>query len=209
MKSILTGLIFLLSMNELLKSQVNAVTENGDKVILYDNGTWKSAEVKTGWETRLDTLKFTKPASSTFQVKGVKLNYGVWLNPKKWHFKKEDSKDLPSEYKFTLIGQDAYAMTIAERIEMPLNSLKEIALSNAEKVAPDVRLIKEELRNINGHIVWLLQMEGTISGIKFVYYGYYYSDSDGTLQFITYTSKNLFEKYKPEMENLLNGFIKN
>jgi hypothetical protein len=50
-------------------------------------------------------------------------------------------------------------------------------------------------------------MEGTIQGIKFVYLGYYYSDKHGSIQFITYTSKNLLKDYRADMETLLNGFV--
>jgi len=188
-------------------SQVNAVTENGEQVVLYKDGTWKSLENKSGWETRLDTLKFVKSSSSTFLVKSARVNYGIWINPKKWQFKKGQSTDGPSEYNFTLIGQDAYAIMISERTQIPLNSLKEIALSNAKRAAPDVKLIKEEIRNINGKNVCFLQMEGTIKGVNFIYYGYYYSDENGTIQFVAFTSKNLFPKYQSEMEQLLNGFV--
>lgn len=207
MKKIIVCVFICTSINP-CSSQTKAVTETGDQVILFNDGTWKSTETKSGWETRLDTLKFSKPSTSTFRVKGNVVDYSIWINPKKWQFKKDDESDTPIEYKFTLSGQDAYGMIISERIQVPISSLKEIAINNAKKAAPDAKLVKEENRKVNGRNVCLLQMEGTLSGISFVYYGYYYSDADGTVQFITYTSKNLFEKYKPEMENLLNGFEK-
>jgi hypothetical protein len=200
--------IFILGTSMSGFAQVNAVTENGEQVVLYKDGTWKSLETKSGWDTRMDTLKFTKSSTSTFLIKGSRVEYGVWINPKKWQFKKDQKTDVPIEYKFTLTGQDAYAMIISERIQVPLNSLKEVALKNALKAAPDAKIVQEEIRNINGLNVLLLQMEGTISGINFVYYGYYYSDEGGTVQFLSYTSKNLFPTYKPEMEQLLNGFVK-
>jgi len=53
----------------------------------------------------------------------------------------------------------------------------------------------------------LLQMDGSTTGIKFTYYGYYFSNTNGTVQCITYTSQNLLESYKPESEKLLNGFV--
>ena len=43
--------------------------------------------------------------------------------------------------------------------------------------------------------------------MEVTYFGYYYSNSKGTVQFVAFTSKNLFPKYKTEMENLLNGFM--
>jgi len=50
-------------------------------------------------------------------------------------------------------------------------------------------------------------MNGTMQGIKVSYYGYYFSNNNGTLQFLTYTSQNLLSDYIDEIEDLLNGFI--
>jgi hypothetical protein len=98
-----------------------------------------------------------------------------------------------------------YAMLITEKIEIPIKNLRKIALSNARSVAPDVQIIKEEMRKVNGQYYLCMQMNGTIEGIKFTYYGYYFSSSKGTVQFISYTAQNLFESYKSDMESLLNG----
>ena len=51
-------------------------------------------------------------------------------------------------------------------------------------------------------------MNGTIKGIHFTYLGYYFSSPKGTVQFLTYTSVNLLEEYRKDLEELLNGFVK-
>jgi len=53
----------------------------------------------------------------------------------------------------------------------------------------------------------LIQMDGTTQGIRFSYYGYYFSNSNGTIQFVTYTSQNLLDNYVNDCEELLNGFV--
>ena len=68
-------------------------------------------------------------------------------------------------------------------------------------------ITKEEYRIVNGAKVLLLQMNGTMQGIKFSYYGYYFSNSNGTVQFVTYTSTNLITSYLPKIELLLNGIV--
>lgn len=205
-----TILFVILILNSIsLFSQTSAVTDKGEEVILFDNGTWKykNPETKSSWSTRIDTVVMNKDASSSFLLKGDKFDYGVWLNPKKWKFKKSDGAEGATEFKFTLIGEDAYAMIVAERIEVPLNDLKNLAFKNALKVSPDIRIVYEDVRKINGLLVNCMEMEGTISGIKFTYFSYYYSGPSGTIQFVSYTSQNLLKKYKPELEKLLNGFV--
>lgn len=58
---------------------------------------------------------------------------------------------------------------------------------------------------VNGLKVLLMQMDGTIQGIKFSYFGYYYSNNSGTVQFITYTSQNMLEAKMADAVELLNG----
>jgi hypothetical protein len=92
---------------------------------------------------------------------------------------------------------------------MPIETLRNMALTNAKNAAPDARIVSQETRRVNGHDVSVLQIDGTIQGIRFTYLGYYYSGQEGTIQLITYTAANLFEEYKPQLEQLLDGFTIN
>ena len=206
-KIILLSLI--LTSSVFLNAQINAVTETGDEVILYQDGTWKylnniSAERK---QIPVNPKKYLKDEKSTFLVKSKKLNIGIWINPKIWSFKKSTDKDA-SEFEFEKKGDDLYGMLISEKVEIPIENLIDIAIENAKSVSPDVKVVKREYRNVNGVQVLLMQLVGTIQGVKFTYYGYYYSNSNGTIQLIAYTSENLFNEYLDEIELFLNGFVK-
>ena len=208
MKSNYVVLFFLVLITFPAISQINAVTETGEEVLLFANGTWKPInEIKKSWDIKVDTIIAHKSSDSNFLLKGNKINYGIWLNPKKWKFKKNESDDSPSEYNFVLIGEDAYAIIIAEGIEIPLNTLKDIALKNAKKASPDAKIVSEDVRKVNGLLVNCMEFEGTISGIKFSYFNYYYSGPAGSIQFLSYTSNSLFDRYKKEFETLLNGLV--
>jgi hypothetical protein len=60
---------------------------------------------------------------------------------------------------------------------------------------------------VNGKKMALMQMEGNIEGINATDYSYYYSNSNGTWQFHTYTMTSLFKQLKKQMEALLNGLV--
>ena len=188
-------------------AQIKAITEDGKKVFLYDNGNWQYAPVDNSEETlttKKDTIEYKRPKSYDFLMKSERIKCGIYMDGKKWSVEK-NTKEGPEEYNFTLKEQDAYAMIIPEKIEVPLQNLKNIAISNARSAAPDIKVINEEFRRVNGKVFYCMQMEGTIQGIMFTYLSYYYTSKGGTIQFISYTSKNLFEQYKGEMNNLLNG----
>jgi len=98
-------------------------------------------------------------------------------------------------------------MIITESTELPLDVLRNAALANAKEAMPDVHIVKEEYRTVNGVKMLYLQMDGSTQGIEFSYSGYYYSNESGTTQFVTYTSRSLFAKYKATAEEILNGLV--
>lgn len=200
-------LTFLFSIT-FIQAQKRAVTENGDEVFLYDDGSWKYKNEKDikEVETTVNPKKFKKDDNSTFLIKSNKLNVGFWLNPKKWSFKKAET-NTEAEYEFQLKDGDLYGMALTEKVEIPLETLKYIALDNGKSAAPDLKIMHEEYRTVNGVKVLMMQMNGTMQGIKFSYYGYYFSSEKGTTQFITYTSQNLLKEYTKDCEELLNGFV--
>lgn len=193
------------------RSQTKALTSNGEEVLLFSNGTWKyvNENLSTASESRevlTNAKPFKKNAASSFEVISKKVNASVFINPKKWKFALGEDGSA-GEYDFEFRNGDVYGMIIAERTEIPLESLKEIAVKNAKDVAPDINVAEEEYRMVNNKKILCLQMNGTIKGIMFSYYGYYFSSPNGTIQFLTYTSRNLFADNRNEMEELLNGLV--
>jgi len=209
MKNIKTTLSLLLVIAiNFAQAQQKAVTETGEEVILFENGTWEhqNADDLVKKEIPTNSKTFKKNKASTFLLKSNKLNVGVYLNPKIWSFKKA-TNNKEAEYELQLKNGDLYGMIITEKVEIPLLTLKSLAIENGKAAAPDLKIVKEEFRIVNGLKVLLLQLNGTMQGIKFSYYGYYFSNTNGTVQFITYTSQNLLDSYKSESEKLLNGFV--
>ncbi|WP_421919615.1 hypothetical protein [Marinifilum sp.] len=205
-KTILTGLILITV--QLLNAQINAITDTGDEVILYNDGTWKylNDSIINNVAIPVNEKEFSKGKKSTFLVKSKKLNVGIWINPKSWNFTKGTENDA-FEFQFQKKGDDLYAMLISEKMQIPIETLKGIAIENAKSAAPDINVIKEEYRNVNGIQVLMMQMAGTIQGMRFTYYGYYYSNSNGTIQLLTYTGENLFNNYLDDIEEFLNGLV--
>jgi hypothetical protein len=100
-------------------------------------------------------------------------------------------------------------VVLAERVEMSLEDLKEMAIANAREAAPDIRVIFEENRVVNGKNVLCMKMQGTTQGIRFVYYGYYNAGNAGVIQHLTYAPANLFSEYESVMTEFLNGLVIN
>ena len=145
---------------------------------------------------------FSTHRGATQEIELLSGRAAVWYDPAKW---KETKSTDPGRRNFSHSSGDGYASIISERIEIPVEKLREIALSNARQAAPDVRIVEEQKRRVNGTDVVLLRMEGSTTGIKFTYLGYYYGGTVGTLQVITWTGQNLFSEYRKDFEEFLNG----
>lgn len=196
-------LTLLIGRTGALAAGVDATTDDGRKVVLYPDGTWKfkDAAASSG-----DKGPSTKPSSATEVVKSQKGFFELWYDPEKWSTN-SGLKSGAAEFSLKHSSGDAYAMAIVERIGMPQSSLRKIALDNAKSSAPDAKIVLEEERTVNGVKVHVMQIEGTIQGIPFKYYGYYWTGKAGTLQLITFTSQNLFDDVAADFTDLLNGAV--
>ncbi len=199
-------------------AQTNAVTEDGDKVVLYDDGTWEyadevddtvtntAADTIIADEIPLNSLTFSKNEESNYLLKSERINIGCWVDTAKWSINKAPDNEA-AEFEINHRGEDLYGMMITEKLDLPLESLANIALDNARDAAPDVKVLDKQYRYVNGIKVLMMRMTGTIQGIKFSYYGYYYSTGNGATQFLVYSSVENVDKNMPEIESLLNGLV--
>jgi len=106
-----------------------------------------------------------------------------------------------------LLDGDVYAMILFEEMEIPVENLANIAVSNAVAAAPDVVVAGKEYRKVNDNDIIWMRMEGSPQGMKIVYYSYYCSNFKGSLQFVTFTGQNIIDRYQKDIEDLLNGLI--
>ncbi len=205
MKEYLVLAICLLSFT--VHANQRAVTDEGDIVILNSDGTWEyeSPNSNPTAEIPFNTETFKKGKNSTFTLKSKVNNSKFSFDPKIWSFKKGDGSNQ-HEYVFQLKDGDLYGTAITEGIEIELASFPQLALQNAKDAAPDARITKQEYRNVNGNKVMYVEIDGTMQGIKFKYLGYYFSNSTGSTQFLTYTGTSLVNRYRSDIENFLNGF---
>ncbi len=201
-------LLTFVFLSVMVMAQERAITSTGDEVILYDDGTWTYADGDKvdNEEIPLNPQSFKKAPGNTFLLKSKVFNVGFYINPSKWSFEKANSNE-DAEYELQLKGQDLYGMVITEKTEIPIETMRYIAIENARDIAPDIRIVEEEYRMVNGTKVLKLKLHGTMQGIKLAYYSYYYSNPNGTVQYVTYTSQSLMGTYEQEIEGLLNGFV--
>jgi hypothetical protein len=182
---------------------VEATTQDGRNVELKSDGTWKYAAAHP---RRLNGMMRARPHGARLLLAGREVAYGLWIDPSTW--RPPDTKgNAAAEYEFVHVKGGGRAMVIPQAISVPADGWKQIVLDNARKVAPDARITREERATVNGVDVLVLQTEGTARDGPFVLYGHYYAGKQRAIQVITSTRPELFEQYRADFTNLLNGFV--
>lgn len=197
---------------DMLCGQEIAITERGDSVVLYSNGSWDYYEnYERGYEAaeqiRINPNPFTKSKSSTRKINGKDQFYELWYNDRDWKRIPVGELNPEADVALQYLHGDVYAMIIYEEVEIPMENLIQIAIDNAVGVSPDIHMADKEYREVNGQQLIWMRMNGTTQGMKMSYYSYYFSNHMGTCQFHVFTGENVIDKYKEDVEDLLNGFI--
>jgi hypothetical protein len=145
------------------------------------------------------------PAGRGATMPLVRGAFELTYDPAKW---KPQPIDEPNIVQLAHVSGDAYLKVIAERLEIDPGQLAEVALSNAKSTSPDVRIVTESWRTVNGLRTLVVRLDGTTSGIRFSFYNQMYSDASGTVQLAGWTGSNLFEEYRRDFLELFAGFRK-
>ena len=206
-KPLMTILALTFSLNAY--SSQKAITDDGKVVILNSDRTWRyqDSSINISSKISVSSKQYLKNSLQTFRVKASPTSFGVFINPDKWTFSKdkEESNKLLFRSKSTELG-DIYAMLISEGIQIPIESFPAMALENAKKVAPDMKILNREYRVVNGSKILYMELEGSVHSVKFKFLGYYCSNESGSVQLVVYSGSNNISGNLLEIEEFLNGF---
>jgi hypothetical protein len=181
--------------------EIKAQTEDGKEVILYPDGSWRYRATDQP-QPLSSTIKIQSPKKLIVGKRGT---YGIRIDENTWRISEVKFNPV-AEFCFAHARGDGYAMIIDEAIQMPLETLKNVALENAKKAVPDAQIIFEEKKTIHNNELLYIKMSGTVQSVPFIYLGYYYSGNAGTIQLITYTAQALFDKFESDCIDFLSGF---
>ena len=159
------------------------------------------------WSQLGQNTKSTAPWSDATSVPGLlKINRNVSLkyDPDRW---KQTAPHNDGEFVLLHSSGDGHALVIAEPIAVPLDSLEDVALENAQAVDPNAKVVFRDKRRVNGAVLYFLKIEANVDTVPMVYCGYFYAGENGTVQAVTYAAKTLLPEYEKKFMDFLNGFV--
>lgn len=202
--------------SQLPKEIGRAITMDGRRIILYDNGTFRYeiSEQKQSHGTAVssDTVQSLFPSavreavqSSPYNKKeysSTRTKFSVWYNPKKWKLVLNNQNPL-EEASWHMA--DTYCNLITDRVEFDYETwIQRIKLSYKE-LDPQAKLVKEEWRTVNGnplyHMVWAINF----NRMKVTLYGYYLIGKGEIAQLVVQTPTSVAMDTQEEIYRLLSG----
>jgi len=146
---------------------------------------------------------YQRPINSNAFFKTPVGPFGVWIDKQKW--KLVNPAEESNTISFIYNKGDARAAITSNRMFVPIKTLRKYAIENGKKGSVDFRVLSEEKRSLNGKDVLCLKLQVKIQDVPFTYYNYFYGGPEGYIQGFTYTTSNLFDEYKPDFDDFLNG----
>jgi hypothetical protein len=216
MQKIVFNFIFILFTSFSLSANegVDAITEDGQGVVLYSNGTWAFKlepilpQIKKNKKVKIlptPTPVKNKKVNPKSILKGKHNAYKIVYDNTLW--KKTSSANDDAEIQLEHKAGNGFAMVIFDRSPISLEDLKKQVLTTMRSVASKVEIISEEKKRIKGHQIMLLKINSTIEDTPFSYFNYYASGKWGTIQFVTYTASALMADYEADFTTLLDGLV--
>lgn len=129
-------------------------------------------------------------------------NVSLKYDPDQW---RPTAPHSDGQFAFSHSSGGGNALVISERTAVPLDSIEDVALANAQSVDPHASVVFRHRTWVNGVAFWFLKIEATVGAIPVVYWGYFYVGEGGTVQVVTYTEKSRLPEYGQGFTDFLNG----
>jgi hypothetical protein len=148
-----------------------------------------------------------KPVDFNTSVKSQKQPIELFYNDKLWKSIPPSDLNPIAEICLANLENDMYAMLITEPTVMKLETFKQAIIINTRKKSQNLNIIDQSLKLVNGKEVLSLVMTANVNNIDLVYQWYLYSSQKGSMQYLVFTTRDLYNSNRKDFENILNGLV--
>lgn len=159
--------------------------------------------------TALEYNNAPPPVSeSTSKLTTVQLLRGhaaLHYDPAQWQVDTQNAVEAGGS-QYVHHSGELYMRVIPERIQIGLETLAAVGLSNVQKIDPAAVVTRQGSQRVNDLDMAFREIDATVSGIPVTYYAYYYSDPAGSVQLVGWTGRSLMPEYRGTIEQFVSGF---
>ena len=193
---------------ELLTMYMTGASAEGP--VAYRGVYWAGPEkyvqlvATTTKETDADVKELLEGLSIRVAKPQPKQAFTIDFSPLQWRVEDDGSND--GTMIFAHGNGDMKALANAVKSSAVAKPLREWAIEQGKALAPDVKIVSEQAKVVNGAKVTMLQLEGnTADGVPIVMVGYFFRGPEAYVQAVTFTAKERFAKRKADMIAFLDG----
>ena len=157
-------------------------------------------EVEKDMLALIDGFGIRVPKKEPEQQRAFTMSYA----PLKWRVDSDGSDG--GDMAFTHTSGHSFAFAQAQEAEQTPRDVRAYVLEQAKQAAPDVKLVAEEKKKVNGVPVLSVRLEGTTAdGVRAVFYGYFFHRPGVFIQAVTVTPKEHFAAVSADLTEFLDG----
>jgi hypothetical protein len=182
---------------------LRAVAEDGRRVLLLPNGTWRPADPQ-GSGPLVSGATSARDPQATSPFRTVVRRFTVKYDIAQWVLQPAKEGD-PTRRHFRHRSLPLTAVIAADEYPVPTRSLRQVVEQNARASGVVVTPLIDEEREHSGHKVGYLRLLASVQGMDLIYVNQYYGDSDGNVQVICFTAQTLYAKGHAECHRFIDG----
>lgn len=197
-----TGIVlFFIAFSAFCYGEDVTVRVNGKSVVLRDNHTWDYVESEGS--SSEGSLVLTKGADTDKVLKSKSGKYQLNVNMDIWHL--TTANNPQAEFQFVNAEETGYGVVLFDGLSIPLDSMKQILIMNANKIDPNARIADAEACTVNGTSGELVTYLATAANLEFTFFTFIATKDTGTIQYTFYTLSSVFEKMRPLFIDAISG----
>jgi hypothetical protein len=175
----------------------------GREIVLHENGTWEYLDLGPSSAALEITLERDPSIVGSYKSRNGK--YQVFLNSDVWEATTGINKK--ADLQFVNKDETGYGVVIFDGLSIPLESMEQVLIGNANNVDPNARI--EDIRKclVNGTGGELVTYLVSSKGMDFTFYSFIATKETGSVQVTFYTLSSYFEKLKPVFQEAISGFV--
>jgi hypothetical protein len=200
---VLSAVIGLFLLSSLCFAENQRVIVEGREIILHDNFTWEYAD---GGESRdADSIVLKKNPDIKSPLVSKNGKYSLYINRENWI--QTAGLNDSAQFQFRNKEETGYGILIFDGLPIPLDSMRDVLISNASNLDPYARILDVERAIVNNSEGELVTYTASGSGLDFTFYAYITMKEKGTIQFIFYTLSSAFEDLKPAFQEAISSLV--
>jgi len=194
-------IIFLITAAMVSYADDQIIDLDGKSIILHDDFTWSYVNKGKAKLSKEIVLNFDPLNTTVLTSKNEK--FAININLIQWV--QTTGINESADFQFVNADETGYGVLIFDGLPVPLESLKDILIMNANSIDPNARIIDVTSCTVNNSNGELVTYVASYSGLEFIFYTYITTNDNGTIQFTFYTLSTKFEELKPSFQEAISG----